>query len=97
VQRAWPSNIGREKERARLSFGSQVPLTEHKEGDMFERTATVGRVRTRQAAGEHGLMVQYARTDVRKYSFAVRTIEGWNNLPEELKQAKTSESFKSGI
>jgi hypothetical protein len=72
-------------------------LTEHKEGDMFKRTATVGRVRTRQAAGEHGLMVQYARTDVRKYSFAVRTIEGWNNLPEELKQAKTSEAFKSGI
>jgi hypothetical protein len=25
--------------------------------------------------------VQFARTDPRKYSFAVRSIEGWNKLP----------------
>jgi hypothetical protein len=35
--------------------------------------------RTRQAAGGHGLMVQYARTDPRKYSFAVRTVESWKS------------------
>ncbi len=31
--------------------------------------------RTRQAAGGHGLTIQYARTDPCKYSFAVRTVE----------------------
>ena len=50
--------------------------------------------RTRQAAGGHGLTVQYARTDPRKYSFAVRTVESWNRLPESVKSAETSESFK---
>ena len=51
-------------------------------------------VRTRQAAGGHGLTVQYARTDPRKYSFAVRTVESWNRLPERVKTAETRESFK---
>jgi hypothetical protein len=50
--------------------------------------------RTRQAAGGHGLTVQYARTDPRKYSFAVRTVESWNRLPDSVKSAETSESFK---
>ncbi len=52
--------------------------------------------RTRQAAGGHGLTVQYARTDPRKYrySFAVRTVESWNKLPERVKTAETGESFK---
>jgi hypothetical protein len=50
--------------------------------------------RTRQAAGGHGLTVQYARTDPRKYSFAVRTIDSWNRLPERVKTAETGESFK---
>jgi hypothetical protein len=50
--------------------------------------------RTRQAAGGHGLTVQYARTDPRKYSFAVRTVESWNRLPESIKTAETGESFK---
>ncbi len=50
--------------------------------------------RTRQAAGGHGLTVQYARTDPRKYSFAVRTVDSWNRLPERVKAAETGESFK---
>jgi ribonuclease P/MRP protein subunit RPP40 len=53
-----------------------------------------GGARTRQAAGGHGLTVQYARTDPRKYSFAVRTVESWNKLPERVKTAETGESFK---
>jgi hypothetical protein len=48
-----------------------------------------GGARTRQAAGGHGLTVQYARTDPRKYSFAVRTVESWNKLPERVKSAET--------
>jgi hypothetical protein len=38
--------------------------------------------------------VQYARTDPRKYSFAVRTVESWNRLPHRVKTAETGESFK---
>jgi hypothetical protein len=50
--------------------------------------------RTRQAAGGHGLTVQYARTDPRKHSFTVRTVEPWNRLPESVRAAETGESFK---
>jgi hypothetical protein len=50
-------------------------LTEKKGNDMFRQMAANGRAGTRQAAGGHGLSVQYARTDPRKYSFAVRTVE----------------------
>jgi hypothetical protein len=41
-----------------------------------------------------GIGFQYARTDPRKYSFAVRTFESWNKLPEIVKAAETGESFK---
>jgi ribonuclease P/MRP protein subunit RPP40 len=53
-----------------------------------------GGARTRQAAGGNGLTVQYARTDPRKYSYPVRTVESWNKLPERVKTAETGESFK---
>jgi hypothetical protein len=55
------------------------------------------RARTRQAAGEHGLSVQFARTDPRKYSFAVRTVENWNKLPEEVKTSRNGEVFKNKL
>jgi hypothetical protein len=32
------------------------------------------RARTRQTAGGHGLAIQFARTDPRKYTFAVRSV-----------------------
>jgi hypothetical protein len=44
-------------------------LTEKSGSDMFRQIAANGRAGTRQAAGGHGLSVQYARTDPRKYSF----------------------------
>jgi hypothetical protein len=53
-------------------------LTEKSSMDMFRDIEENGRAGTRQAAGGHGLSVQYARTDTRKYSFAVRTMEKWN-------------------
>jgi hypothetical protein len=52
------------------------------------------RVRTRQAAAVHGLAVQYARTDTRKYSFSVRVVDPWNHLPDTVKTAPTKEAFK---
>jgi hypothetical protein len=34
----------------------------------------------------NGLATQYARTDVRKNSFAVRVVDKWNHLPETFKR-----------
>jgi hypothetical protein len=31
------------------------------------------------------LQFKYARTDIRKHSFAVRVVEGWNRLPDQVK------------
>jgi hypothetical protein len=45
-------------------------LTEERETGLFNRTAD----RERQGAGEQGLMQRYARTDFRKFSFSVRTV-----------------------
>jgi hypothetical protein len=62
---------------------------------MFRQTAANGRAGTRQASGGHGLSVQYARTGPRKYSFAVRTVEKWNNLPDDVKSAPNGEVFRT--
>jgi ribonuclease P/MRP protein subunit RPP40 len=59
----------------------------------FGRNDDAG-VMTRQAAATHGLAVQFARTDIIKYSFAVRVVEPWNRLPDTLKKAASKEAFK---
>ena len=51
-------------------------------------------VRTRRAAAANGLAAPFARTDIRKYSFAVRTVEHWNSLPEGARTANSQQSFK---
>jgi hypothetical protein len=52
--------------------------------EIFRRLASQERVRTRQAAGGHGLAVQFASTDPSKYSVSVRAAEKWNKLPEKV-------------
>ncbi len=37
---------------------------------------------------------QYARTDIRKRSFAVRVVEGWNRLPDQVKMTASKDVFK---
>jgi hypothetical protein len=37
---------------------------------------------------------RYARTDIRKYSFAVRVLEGWNRLPDQVKLTASKDAFK---
>ena len=64
---------------------------------LFTLTADNGRPRTRQAGGKMGLVAQFARTDQRKFSFAVRAVNSWNRLPEDVRQATTKESFKSKL
>jgi hypothetical protein len=39
------------------------------------------------------ITVQYAKTDIRKYFFAVRVVEPWNQLPDSFKQAANKEAF----
>jgi hypothetical protein len=53
--------------------------------------------RTRLAAGHDNLVTRPARTDVRKNSFAVRVVPKWNALPDEIKQSRNSEVFKSRL
>ena len=64
---------------------------------MFHKALDTERPRTRQAAGTNSLVVQFARTDPRKYSFAIRTVEEWNKLPEETRNAANKETFKARI
>ena len=52
-------------------------------------------VGTRQAAVENGLTMPYARTNVRKYFFTVRSVDRWNNLSERTRTAGSQQKFKS--
>jgi hypothetical protein len=69
-------------------------LTDGSNFSLFIKTAEQDRARTRQAAGDHGLTVQYARTDPRKYSFAVRTVDGWNKPPDDTRSAPNGKVFR---
>jgi hypothetical protein len=53
--------------------------------------------RMRRAATAQILTMQYARTDIRKYSFTVRVVEPWNQLPDSVKQAADKEAFKKAM
>jgi hypothetical protein len=63
-------------------------LTEKGDSGLFQRMFNQQRSRTRQAAGEHVLCVQYARTDPRKHSVAKRTVKRWNRLPDTIKSGR---------
>ncbi len=59
----------------------------------FQRVDTTGRV-TRSAADPLNLRQQAARLEVRRHFFSNRVIEGWNEVPSEIKNARTVHSFK---
>ena len=40
------------------------------------------------------LRVPVAKSDIRKYSFAVRVVPIWNSLPEKIVTASTTKAFK---
>jgi hypothetical protein len=62
---------------------------------IFEMADAQDRPRTRQTEGEYRLVQKFAGTDPRKYSFAVRVVDPWNRLPEDLKLANSKEHFKA--
>ncbi len=73
-------------------------MEEGQGGEMFTY-ANEGQegIRTRASIDPRNLRVQYARTDQRKYSFGVRVVEKWNNLPAEVKRSRTLKQFKSAL
>jgi hypothetical protein len=47
--------------------------------------------------GAKNIASQYARTDIRKASFAIRVAETWNRLPDRVKLTEKPESFKKEL
>jgi hypothetical protein len=99
VCRSGTSVLGEKERTARHG-----PSTQVSDGKKWNRHVQLDRSDwesryhgTRQAAGGHGLSVQYARTDPRKYSFAVRTVEKWNSPPDDVKSVPNGEVFRSRI
>jgi hypothetical protein len=66
-------------------------------GGLLQMAGAREGARTRQAAGPRTLAGQFARTDVRKHSFAVRVVERWNSLPDNVRVAENQEAFKRGL
>ncbi len=36
----------------------------------------------------------WSQSDIRKHSFAVRVVEGWNRLPDQVKMTASKDAFK---
>ncbi len=72
-------------------------LNGEEESNLFTLAGRLGAVRTRQTAGTESLVAKFARTDQRKFSVSGRTVEIWNGLPENTKQAATQDGFKRSL
>jgi hypothetical protein len=84
------------RERQDMALVHKYMATQNQNQNQFTRSGGNGGARTRTAAGVDGLAV-HARTDVRKNSFTVRTVEQWNSLPNSLRAEKRPESFKKRL
>jgi hypothetical protein len=67
------------------------------EQNMFERLDARQGVATRAASGHSNYKVPAARGEIRKNSFAVRTVKEWNGLPENIKASRNCDQFKRAI
>jgi hypothetical protein len=64
---------------------------------MFEKAQERQGMRTRLAAGEDNLKLPAARTELKRNSFAVRTVTKWNGLPDKVKRISGCEQFKRAL
>jgi hypothetical protein len=64
---------------------------------LFEKVEEREGVRTRLAAGTNNLKLPTARMEIRRNSFAVRVMSGWNSLPDSVKQSSSYENFKNAL
>ena len=58
---------------------------------LFPRPVTVTR------GHKHKIFKKHCRTNIRKFSFSQRVVDYWNNLPSEVVEARTVNSFKSRL
>jgi hypothetical protein len=65
--------------------------------DMFEKYDPRPGVVTRAASGQANFKIPTARCEIRRNSFAVRTVSKWNALPESLKMSRTCDQFKKSL
>jgi hypothetical protein len=87
-------SAGRQEKKP--GHGSSPQVTDRKNRtELFQRKASQHRMR--QMAGGLGLSVRYSRTDPRKYSFAMRTVEPWNKVPDSVKEAPSGKEFRSRL
>jgi hypothetical protein len=64
---------------------------------MFEAAAARDGPVTRQTGDGSNFKIPAARLDIRKNSFAVRTVQHWNRLPPEIKAARNCDTFKRDL
>ncbi len=62
---------------------------------MFTKAVNHEGARTRQAAGTNWPVVPYTGIDIRKYSFASRTVERWISLQDGTRAAESRQAFKA--
>jgi hypothetical protein len=67
------------------------------EQNLFEKIDVREGAVTRAAAGYLNYKTPAAREEIRKNSFAVRTVREWNALPEKIKASRTCDQFKFGL
>jgi Reverse transcriptase (RNA-dependent DNA polymerase)/Endonuclease-reverse transcriptase len=65
--------------------------------NMFERIPTRGGPVTRLAGTGNNLLAPAARLEIRRNSFAVRTVSQWNALPDQIKSSKNVVQFKNRL
>jgi hypothetical protein len=64
---------------------------------LYERAAARDSPTTRQSGDAENFKIPAVRLDLRKNSFAVRTVQRWNELPSHIKSARTCEAFKRDL
>ncbi len=65
--------------------------------NLFKKIDRPDEIRTRQAMDPNSLVTQYARTDMRKFSFGVRVVDSWNRLDQDMKGCAEKGRFKAKI
>ncbi len=83
------------KNQAGYDTGVHKLLSNGGGGEMFTKAENHEGARTRQAAVADGPVVPFARTDIRKYSFASRTVERCNSLPNGARAGESQQAFKA--
>jgi hypothetical protein len=64
---------------------------------MFETAAARDGATTRQSGAPENFKLPAARLDIRKNSFAVCTVQRWNELPSHIKSSRNCEAFKQDL